>query len=168
MQPQYTGSALAVRAHEEILSYWRSRRQRGRLPGRAQIDPCDFKRHLPTVSLINVCRDSGREGGVDYSLRLAGTGLYSVYGGEITGKRLGDVYAPEAASYWRSELDRIVESRCPGVGVHSLDWRGAPHLSILWLRLPLARDGDEVDMILGYDVVVGASSDWRRSGIRAA
>jgi hypothetical protein len=99
---------------------------------------------------------------------LAGTGLYSVYGGEITGKRLGDVYAADAAKYWRRELDQIVESRTPGAGFHSLAWRGTPHLSILWLRLPLAGDGDRVDMILGYDVVVGATSAWGRSGIRAA
>jgi hypothetical protein len=121
---------------------------------------------LPTVSLIDVRRDE--DGGLDYNLRLAGTGLYSVYGGEITGKGLADVYAADAAAYWKTELNRIVETRCPGVGVHSLAWRGTPHLSILWLRLPLAGDGDQVDMILGYDVVVGSSADWSRSGIRAA
>jgi len=164
-----------MRAHEEILSYWRSRRQRGRLPGRAQIDPRDFKRHLPTISLINVQHEAGDGAealsgadGVDYSLRLAGTGLYSVYGGEITGKRLEDVYSAEAAAYWRAELGRVVATRSPGVGVHSLAWRGLPHLSILWLRLPLAGDGDKVDMILGYDVVVGSASEFARSGIRAA
>ncbi len=167
MMLQFSGSASAVRSHEEMLSYWRSRRQRGRLPGRAEIDPRDFKRHLPTISLIDVRRDAP-DGAPDYSLRLAGTGLYSVYGREITGKRLCDVYAAEAAAYWRGELDKIVESRSPGVGVHSLGWRGAPHLSLLWLRLPLARNGEEVDMILGYDVVVGAATDADRSGIRAA
>ncbi len=167
MQLQFSGSASAVRAHEEILGYWRSRRRSGRLPGRAQIDPCDFKRHLPTISLIDV--DEARSFAPrDYRLRLAGTGLYSVYGGEITGKSLGDVYAAEAAQYWRGQLDQIVDTRLPGVGFHSLAWRGAPHLSILWLRLPLAGDGDRVDMILGYDVVVGSSNAWSRSGIRAA
>ena len=105
----------------------------------------------------------------DYRLRLAGTGLYGVYGGEITGKRLGDVYAPDAAAYWRKELD--IRWWRPAVrGWASTPWLGggAEHLSILWLRLPLARDGDRVDMILGYDVVVGSGSDWNRSGIRAA
>jgi hypothetical protein len=167
MQFQFAGSASAMRAHEEILGYWRSRRQRGRLPARTQIDPCDFKRHLPTISLTDV-RTNHLDMARDYRLRLAGTGLYSVYGGEITGKRLADVYAPDAAGYWRHELDRVVESRAPRVGCHSLAWRGSPHLSILWLRLPLARDGEQVDMILGYDVVVGASSELGRSGIRAA
>jgi hypothetical protein len=42
-------------------------------------------------------------------------------------------------------------------------------MSILWLRLPLATNGTEVDMILGYDALVGAQSDIRGpSGIRAA
>jgi hypothetical protein len=52
------------------------------------------------------------------------------------------------------------------VGCHSLSWRGAGHLSLLWLRLPLATNGTDVDMILGYDAVVGVQSD--QSGIRAA
>lgn len=152
----------AVRAHEEMFAYWASRREDGRLPGRSAIHPQHFKRHLPTISLIDVLADPR-----DYRLRLAGTGLYSVYGREITGRTLEDVYAPPAAAYWRTELDRIVDSRRPGVGVHSLAWRGASHLSILWLRMPLASNGRDVDMILGYDVVVGQQAD-SGTGIRAA
>ena len=106
MQLQFAGSASAVRAHEEILGYWRSRRDHGRLPGRAQIDPGDLKRHLPTISLIDI-RPSDGVVAREYRLRLAGTGLYGVYGGEITGKRLADVYTPEAAAYWREELDKV-------------------------------------------------------------
>jgi hypothetical protein len=52
------------------------------------------------------------------------------------------------------------------VGVHNLAWRGASHLSILWLRLPLASDGKAVDMILGLDAVVGMGQ--MQTGIRAA
>lgn len=152
----------AVRAHEEMFAYWASRREGGRLPGRAAIHPQHFKRHLPTVSLIDVSSDPR-----DYRLRLAGTGLYGVYGQEITGRTLEDVYAAPAAAYWRGELDKIVDSRRPGVGVHSLAWRGAAHLSILWLRMPLASNGRDVDMILGYDVVLGQQAETA-SGIRAA
>ena len=152
----------AVRAHEEMFAYWASRRQGGQLPGRAAIHPQHFKRHLPTISLIDVVLEPR-----DYRLRLAGTGLYSVYGREITGRTLDDVYVPPAAAYWRTELDKIVESRRPGVGVHSLAWRGASHLSILWLRMPLATNGQDVDMILGYDVVIGQQGEVS-SGIRAA
>ena len=158
---QIGATVSAVRAHEELFSYWASRREGGRLPGRACIHPDHFKRHLPTVSLIDVEHEP-----LDYRLRLAGTGLYSVYGQEITGRRLEEVYNSAAVDYWRAELDKVVEDRRPGVGVHNLSWRGAPHLSILWLRLPLATNGKDVDMIMGYDVVVGQQT--AASGIRAA
>lgn len=164
MAAQIGSSAAAARAHEELYAYWAGLRSGPRLPGRGDIKPEDFKRLLPTVSLIDVRRDP-----LDFRLRLAGTGLYSVYGREITGRGLDDVYNTAAADYWRVELGKIVEERRPAVGVHSLSWRGASHMSILWLRLPLATNGVDVDMILGYDAVVGIQGQsGSSSGIRAA
>ena len=152
-----------ARAHEELFAYWASRRSSGRLPSRAGIHPEHFKRHLPTVSLIDVNLEPRT-----YRLRLAGTGLYSVYGREITGHSLDEIYNTTAADYWRTELDHVVEDRRPAVGVHNLAWRGAPHMSILWIRFPLASNGADVDMILGYDALIGQSADSHSSGIRAA
>jgi hypothetical protein len=153
-------SAVAARAHEEVFSYWASlRRETGLLPSREDLRPFGLKRLLPTVSLIDIVDG-------EYRLRLAGTGLYSVYGREITGRTLTEVYAATAADYWREQLDKVAAERRPLVGCHNMAWRGAPHTSILWQRLPLARDGRNVDMILGYDAVVGSQTD--SSGIRAA
>ena len=163
MMAQTGGPATAVRAHEEIFAYWASRRQAGRLPSRASIHPEDFKRHLPTISLIDVASNPRED-----RQRLAGTALYGVYGREITGRTLEEVYNTAGAEYWRIELDKVVEQRRPGVGVHNFAWRGASHLSVLWLRLPLARNGRDVDMILGYDAVLGVQGDGASSGIRAA
>ncbi len=162
MSVQLGAPATAMRAHEELFGYWSGLRNRGRLPKRSDIDPEGFKRLLPTVSLIDVERDPK-----DYRLRLAGTGLYGVYGGEITGKRLKDIYNSTSTEYWRTELDKIVDSARPGVGYHNFAWRGAAHMTILWLRLPLASNGRDVDMILGYDALVGLSNN-QLSGIRAA
>lgn len=161
MTAQIGASAAAARAHEELYGYWASLRRGSQLPSRQDIQPQDFKRLLPTVSLIDVL-----QGPLDFRQRLAGTGLYSVYGREITGRSLTDVYNSAAAEYWRAELIKVVEGRRPLVGVHNLSWRGASHLSILWLRLPLATNGRDVDMILGYDAVVGVQGEV--SGIRAA
>lgn len=174
MLAQYETPAAAVRAHEELFGYWAALRARaprsgaasGRLPGRPDIHPRDFKRHLPTVSLIDV--KHGWDGTRDYRLRLAGTDLYRVYGQEITGKGLSEVFRGDAEAYWRTELDKVVETRKPAAGVHSLSWRGAEHLSVLWLRLPLASDGARVDMIMGYDALVGGAGPRPATGIRAA
>ena len=163
---QLGAPATAVRAHEELFAYWASRRPQGRLPGRMHIAPDDLKRHLPTISLIDVSRDE-RTGERLYRQRLAGTELYSVYGREITGRTLEEIYSAPAAQYWRAELDKVVDLRRPGVGFHSLAWRGQGHLSLLWLRLPLATNGGEVDMIMGYDALIGVAES-SPSGIRAA
>jgi hypothetical protein len=157
----------AVRSHEELFAYWAGLRQgdklRGRLPGREDIDPGDFKRHLPHVSLIELRGEVRR-----YRMRLAGTGLYTLYGREITGCPLEEVFPGEEVRYWREQLDQVVEGCRPAVGCRSLAWRNAPHLSVLWLRLPLARDGRRVDMILGYDALIGLPPGTPSSGIRAA
>ena len=157
------GAEASARAHEELFAYWASRRQSGRLPCRGNIHPSHFKRLLPTISLIDVMPEQPR-----YRLRLAGTGLYPVYGREITGRTLEEIYNTAAADYWRGELDKVVRDRRPSVGVHSLSWRGASHISILWIRLPLAANGSDVGMILGYDAVTGHAADSGASGIRAA
>jgi len=163
MAAQIGASAAAARAHEELYSYWSSLREGSRLPARGDIDPGDFKRLLPTVSLIDVQRDP-----LEFRIRLAGTGLYGVYGREITGRTLTEVYNTAAAEYWREELTKVVNERRPSVGVHSMAWRGAGHLSVLWMRLPLASNGRDVDMILGYDAVIGMHGAASSSGIRAA
>lgn len=160
MVAQVAAPDIALRAHQELFAYWSSRRAPGRLPGRADIRPQDLKRHLPSVSLIDVVESEAR-----YRVRLAGTGLYGVFGREITGLTLEQVYGP-SAEYWRSELDKVVESGRPGVGVHAMDWRREGRISVTWLRLPLASDGRRVDMILGYDLVVGLRQ--QATGIRAA
>jgi hypothetical protein len=162
MAAQIGAPAAAARAHEELFAYWASLRAAGRLPGRRDIDPGRFKRHLPTVSLIDVLPHP-----LDFRMRLAGTGLYGVYGREITGRRFGEIYSGGAVDYWRSELAQVVRERRPAVGAHNLAWRGAPHMSILWLRLPLATNGRDVDMILGFDALVGMSQAVT-TGIRAA
>lgn len=162
MAAQIGAPAAAIRAHEELYAYWSALKGADALPIRRRLDPAAFKRLLPTISLIDVIPGDP----MDYRMRLAGTGLYGVYGGEITGRRLGDVYNSAAGDYWRSELDRVVTEARPGVGIHNLGWRGASHLSLVWIRLPLSRGGSDVDMILGYDAIVGMSA--MASGIRAA
>jgi hypothetical protein len=162
MSTQLGAPTTALRAHEEIFAYWAGLRRAGALPARSDLDPASIKRLLPTVSLTQVIGEPR-----DYRMRLAGTGLYGVYNGEITGKRLADIYSASAAEFWRGELDKVVEERRPRAGQHSLAWRGAAHMTLLWLRLPLATNGHDVDVILGYDAVLAPRGETL-SGIRAA
>jgi hypothetical protein len=162
MIAQTAAQASAVRAHEELYAYWASRRRGSELPGRRDIDPIGFKRLLPTVSLVDVRGDPP-----SFRLRLAGTGLFGVFGREITGLTLDQVYPASEAVAWRERLEKVARTGKPAVGVSSLAWRGVARTSLVWIRLPLASDGKRVDMILGYDAVIGLR-DEPPSGVRAA
>ena len=95
MAAQIGAPAAAIRAHEQLYAYWSSLKGSAALPIRRRLDPGAIKRLLPTISLIEVAAGEP----MDYRIRLAGTGLYSVYGREITGRSLADVYGSKAADY---------------------------------------------------------------------
>lgn len=154
-----------LKAHEEVFRYWRAQRKGAGLPSRGDIDPAALKKSLPTISLIDVTTPHPVNDPEAFRQRLAGTELFTAYGGEITGKTVGGIYTPEEAIYWARELSFVVETKKPNVGLHSLAWRGAD-LALFWMRLPLASDGQHVDMILGHDVIIGKGET--QSGIRAA
>ena len=157
----------ALHAHEDIFRYWKSLRRRGRLPSRADLDPAAIKRRLPTISLIDVLEDHPQNAPEVFRQRLAGTGLFTAYGEEITGRTLDAIYSPSEALYWAEHLSLVVETRKPNVGLHSMAWRGVKGLSLFWLRLPLSSDGVKVDMILGHDALIG-KIDVSSSGIKSA
>lgn len=156
-----------LRSHEDIFRYWKSLRRPGRLPSRRDLDPGAIKRRLPTISLIDVLEPNPAEAPAAFRQRLAGTELYNAYGAEITGKTLDEIYAGPEAQYWAEHLTFVVEQRKPNVGLHSMAWRGIKGLSLFWLRLPLASDGVNVDMILGHDALIG-KIDLLQSGIKSA
>lgn len=147
--------AEAMSAHREIFQYWMAKCAEGRLPSRQDIDPKDFKKYLPAISLIDVSDDGAQES-TAYRMRLAGTALRDLYAQEITGKDLGDVFNGEVLQYWRKHLDDVKMQAKPAAGAAPLDWRGKEHLVQVWLRLPLASDGQNVNMILAFDAVVAA------------
>ena len=165
MLGQKGASQSAARGHQEVFAYWSSLRSGGQLPSRAQIDPRALKRLLPTVSLIDVTAEATA---TVYRQRLAGTGLYNIYGREITGCTLEEIYSAEDAGYWREQFDKVVREARPSVGCQTIAARPGHSCSLLWIRLPLASDGKNVDMILGYDTVIGAPIGRMSSGIRAA
>jgi hypothetical protein len=157
----------ALQMHEEIFRYWKGLRARRCLPSRADLDLVHIRKLLPTISLIDVLEEKPNNNPALFKQRLAGTGLYSAYGVEITGKTLDEIYHEAEAKYWAEELSLVVKTKKPNVGLHSLAWRGVEGLSLFWLRLPLSNNGTRVDMILGHDALIG-KQNAPVSGIRAA
>ena len=113
-----------------------------------------MRKQLPSISLIDVT--TSLDGTVKYRQRLAGTNLFNLYGREITGLSLAQIYPEAEAEAWAEQLDVICRDRSPAYGEHDLSWRGMDGVRVAWVRLPLSSNGQDVDMILGYDAVIGS------------
>jgi hypothetical protein len=129
-----------------LLRYWRGIHRDGRLPGRHDFDPAAHPTLLPNLSLVEVHRDPLR-----FRYRLLGSRVDTVLGQNLTGQWLDRHYGAGCAVL--QQYVDVVETKQPF-------WRrGVPHLSptarcatIEVLRLPLALDGERVDMVVSASI----------------
>ncbi|MGH6736114.1 MAG: PAS domain-containing protein [Methyloceanibacter sp.] len=145
---------LVTQGQRELFDYWLQSAGHRPMPARSDLDPLKVPRLLPHLGLIDL-RD-----GVDQGLfRLAGTRLRDIYGQEITGKRIGEVFSGDCAAYWRRIHGRVARERVPAHGVVRGPAEGRDHVVLFWLRLPLSEDGGQVDRILCHDVAGPSGTD---------
>jgi hypothetical protein len=138
----------------ELHRYWLSiRPARGRLPGRRHFDPVAVPRLLPWIFLLDVERAPLR-----FRYRLVGSEEVAALGCDPTGRWCDELVADFAAAptypQWvaTAEEGRIAYH-------HGLPVVHVPkdYISTERLLLPLARDGERVDMILAIAVFHRAS-----------
>jgi hypothetical protein len=138
---------LVTPGQRELFDYWLQLAGQRPMPARSDLDPLKVPRLLPHLGLIDL-RD-----GIDQALfRLAGTRLRDIYGQEITGKRLDEVFSGDCAAYWSRIHRRVMEKGLPAHGIVRGPAEGRDHVVLFWLRLPLSEDGTQVDRILCHDV----------------
>jgi hypothetical protein len=125
-----------------LYDYWEGRRAGGRLPARRDLDPLDIPDLLPNLMLIDVASEA------ELRYRLVGTALVAHMGRDTTGLLLQDGYS---ARVWEEILPDylyVIRKRRPclrrNVAVGPREKRPA----CLRLLLPLAGDGERVDMLL--------------------
>ena len=138
---------LVVHGQRMLFDYWLEAAGSRQMPARSDIDPQGVTKLLPNIGLIDVA--NGLE---EARFRLAGTNFHDIYGREITGQRVGQVFSGGQADYWRRAHERILETGAPHHGVVRGPAEGRDHIVLFWLRLPLSQDGLCVDRILCLDV----------------
>jgi len=143
---------LVIPEQRQIFDYWMSRTKEGQLPSRGDINPCDFPRLLPLISLIDVDLVHKR-----FRVRLAGTQLREHYGRDITGIHLDEVDYGTKTDYWLSAFHRVAYEGRPAQGIVRGCGEDKQHLAQFWIKLPLSEDGKNVSMILSYDVFLPVS-----------
>lgn len=129
---------------DAIIRYWQSIQPPTGLPGRQHFDPRDIPELWRNIMMIDVAHDPLR-----FRFRLLGTTIIDYAGEDNTGKWFDERWP----DYDDTPLRRIVEQRAPSW------WRGPPQLrpekhyfELERVRLPLARDGETVDLLLGLTV----------------
>ena len=138
---------LALPGQRVLFDYWQDIAGDRAMPVRADFDPLKFPHLLPDLGLIDL-----REGFDRGHFRLAGTRLRDVYGREITGLRLSEVFAGSRAEPWRTVHSHIATEAVCAQGLLQAPAVERDHVVIQWLRLPLSDDGVRVDRILCHDI----------------
>jgi hypothetical protein len=130
----------------ELYTYWLGKAPAGKLPGRQHIDPVEFSpRLLPHVLLLDVERSDPAP---RFRFRVAGTAFVDLIGREVRGRCYDEIAAPERVEPVCGALRKIAETGSPVFLEGPLT---VPSRDFVWVKrlgLPLARDGENVDMIL--------------------
>ena len=127
-----------------LLDYWSELGDADRLPSRWQIDPAAIPQLLPYITLVDVL---GREPR-GFRRRLIGTHITAATGRDNTGRTFDEIYAPEVAERMAEAYSAPVDRRRPvrvlGRGTR-LDRTQTRYEAVY---MPLASDGERVDMVL--------------------
>lgn len=138
-------ASASIRA---MYGYWKSKCVGDRLPRRADIEPLDFPRLLPHITLVEVVADERR-----YVYRLVGTKEVEVRGRDPTGKSVIDgFFGPSLADALRC-YDTVVATKRPfydDAPYITPDRRYSDDESLF---LPLADDGATVNRIMVFATV---------------
>ncbi|MEC9347850.1 MAG: PAS domain-containing protein [Pseudomonadota bacterium] len=130
--------------------YWRSCRDGDRLPARVAIDPAAIVPVLPHVILIDV------HGAGQYRYRLVGTSVADRFGHDVTGEPVDKSWLGPDWPAVRRDFDYVVQQRRPCMtrGTMRLSGEIAP-VAYRRLLLPLASDGETVDVLIGAIIFEG-------------
>ena len=135
--------ARASPAVKAMYRYWVSKCQGNRPPRRADIDPLEFPRLLPNISIVEVVADERR-----YIYRLVGTKEVEVRGRDPTGQSVLDgFFGPSLEDALRC-YDTVVASRLPYYDDEPYVTPDRRYSDDETLFLPLSDDGDSVNRIL--------------------
>lgn len=129
-----------------LAEYLASKAPPGKLPGRQHIDPSEIPDLLPHIALIEVVPQAA--GDPRYRIRLAGTQVVDILGVDGTGKFVDELLTTDEGAEIIRAYREILHTRQPQYLAGNLRASGRGHVPFRRVAFPLARNGEDVDMLL--------------------
>jgi hypothetical protein len=138
-----------------LYRYWLDCRRGRRFPARADLDPLQMRGVLGNISLTEIHRDPLR-----FRLRLVGTNQVTRLGFDPTGMWLDEMPTPEYSHLLVGRVRHLLERQDVLLVRNSqlMDDRWYDY-ETLWL--PLASDGETIDMLLACQFFTDTGSSER-------
>lgn len=128
----------------KLLAWWQGKRKGGRLPARRDVEPTELKEHLGNLVLIEVERAPLR-----MRYRLIGSAITRAMQRDSTGKYYDELYGPEVLAQTEASFRWLIEHKAPLRASGEAFYPDRNFYRYEVLNLPLADDGETVDMVLG-------------------
>jgi len=131
---------------QEIYNYWHSLLGGRRMPARKDVDPVQIPRYLSDLMLIDVQNDPRR-----FRYRLIGTRIVSASAEDRTGQFFDDVYFFKHYPETFEHYNLVVDNAAPHLSLEPFrNYSNNTSYQAKRLILPLANDGETVDMLMVY------------------
>ncbi len=127
----------------DLLAIWRMQAGREAIPQRDRLSARVLKAHLAQIAIFE--RASAEP--LRYRVRLMGTKLAQMLG-DMQGKCLEDVTAPETAERWHAVLELVLAEKRPLRFFNRVAYIGREHLQAESFGAPLAESGGAIPMVL--------------------
>lgn len=145
--------SIASAPLRDLYAYWNERRAGRPMPSRADLDPVDIPRLLPTLILFDVEPGTQR-----LKARLVGTRIVEMYGNDYTGQYLDEIDFGDRRKAILHDYMTCYRSRTMYVSEHTFWTTRNISYRVERLILPLSDDGETVSMLLsGLDFDAVAS-----------
>jgi hypothetical protein len=151
---------LPAGSHERLrrlADYLASKAPPGKLPGRQHIDPTEITDLLPYLMLMDVV--PSERGEPRYRIRLMGTEVVALQGMDGTGKFAEAILTDpvEGAEIIR-RYGEILRTKQPQYRRGVVATPGRKHMHYERIVFPLARDGENVDMLIFVFGAIGPAA----------
>lgn len=129
-----------------FFDYWKSKCRSGRLPARGDIEPTEMVAFLPYVILLDV---EPRQKATRFRYRLVGTEVVMLFGDDPTGRYLDEATLPQRYPQVHGRLLSVVETKRPHYAILPVPLPNRDSVYAEILTVPMAGDGEAVDLLLG-------------------